>query len=231
MSRTLTSTGTTSSSLAAATAANEGEIAGLIAMPYLHRAFGDTSSRPRLLGAGSKTCTDNGIVLIVDDVRAGWRLDLQGSDHFFGFEADHLLLQGTRQRLERVGSLRKDPQGCLLRRYVHRLLLAHRSPVRCRHRHINKLRNHEDACGHMRRIGEGIMSGLEKVAANHGFHMVTTGEPSLFSHASCYDNNFKLHQEFVAETVKRGARRPPTTTTSPTWPKTQEDVDKYHRDS
>ena len=35
-----------------------------------------------------KLCTDNGIVLVIDDVRAGFRLDLAGSDHYYGFEAD-----------------------------------------------------------------------------------------------------------------------------------------------
>ena len=35
-----------------------------------------------------KLCDDNGIILIIDDVRAGFRLDLAGSDHYFGFKAD-----------------------------------------------------------------------------------------------------------------------------------------------
>ena len=35
-----------------------------------------------------KLCTDNDVVLIIDDVRAGFRMDLAGSDHYFGFQAD-----------------------------------------------------------------------------------------------------------------------------------------------
>ena len=70
------------------------------------------------------------------------------------------------------------------------------------------------------------MSGLEKVAANHGFHMVTTGEPSLFYMRLADDNNFKLHQEFVAETVKRGALMASHHNHFTNLAETQEDVDK-----
>ena len=35
-----------------------------------------------------KLCTDNGIVLAIDDVRAGFRLDNRGSAAYYGFEAD-----------------------------------------------------------------------------------------------------------------------------------------------
>ena len=70
-------------------AENEGEIAAFISTPYLHGNFYDN-----VLPADGywqkvrKLCTEKGIVLIVDDVRAGFRLDLAGSDHFYGFEAD-----------------------------------------------------------------------------------------------------------------------------------------------
>ena len=68
---------------------NEGEIAAFISTPYLHGNFIDN-----VLPAEGywqkvrKLCTEKGIVLIIDDVRAGFRLDIAGSDHFYGFEAD-----------------------------------------------------------------------------------------------------------------------------------------------
>lgn len=68
---------------------NKGEIAAVIAQPYMHGNFKDNE----LPADGywkkiRKLCSDNGTILIVDDVRAGFRLDLAGSDHYFGFEAD-----------------------------------------------------------------------------------------------------------------------------------------------
>ena len=35
-----------------------------------------------------KFCDDHGMVLIIDDVRTGFRLDIAGSDHYYGFKAD-----------------------------------------------------------------------------------------------------------------------------------------------
>ena len=70
---------------------NKNEIAALIAQPYDHGNFYDNSFPAE--GFWKKVreiCTKNEIVLIIDDVRAGFRLDLAGSDHFFGFEAAFL---------------------------------------------------------------------------------------------------------------------------------------------
>ena len=68
---------------------NDGEIAALIAQPYNHGNFADNSFPIKgFWQQVRQLCTEKGIVLIVDDVRAGFRLDLAGSDHYFGFEAD-----------------------------------------------------------------------------------------------------------------------------------------------
>ncbi|MDF3002599.1 MAG: Aminotransferase class-III, partial [Bacillota bacterium] len=65
------------------------EIAGIIAQPYAHgnfndNYFADTAYWQKV----RKLCDESGCVLIVDDVRCGFRLDLAGSDHYFGFQAD-----------------------------------------------------------------------------------------------------------------------------------------------
>jgi len=75
--------------LEAAVNENSGQIACLMATPYHHPVFEDN----KLPEEGywqkvRKLCTDHGIVLAIDDVRCGFRLDLAGSDHYFGFKAD-----------------------------------------------------------------------------------------------------------------------------------------------
>jgi hypothetical protein len=68
---------------------NRGQIAAVIGQPYMHGNFMDNELPAKgFWQAVRKMCTDNGTVLIVDDVRAGFRLDMAGSDHYFGFEAD-----------------------------------------------------------------------------------------------------------------------------------------------
>ena len=66
-----------------------GQIAAVIGQPYMHGNFADNELPAEGFWQGvRKLCDDNGTILIVDDVRAGFRLDLAGSDHYFGFEAD-----------------------------------------------------------------------------------------------------------------------------------------------
>lgn len=67
----------------------KGEIAGIIAQPYMHGNFADNFYPDE--GYWQKVrrlCDEQNVVLIVDDVRAGFRMDFAGSDHYFGFKAD-----------------------------------------------------------------------------------------------------------------------------------------------
>ena len=67
----------------------KGDVAALIAQPYDHGNFGDNRpANKEYWKSVREFCTKHGIVLIIDDVRTGFRLDLAGSDHFYGFEAD-----------------------------------------------------------------------------------------------------------------------------------------------
>ena len=70
-------------------AENKGQIAAVISQPYMHGNFVDnTFPKEGFWQKVRKLCDDNGTVLIVDDVRAGFRMDMKGSDHYFGFKAD-----------------------------------------------------------------------------------------------------------------------------------------------
>ena len=66
-----------------------GDVAALIAQPYDHGNFADNRCATKEFWASVRQfCDKRGIVLIIDDVRTGFRLDLQGSDHYYGFQAD-----------------------------------------------------------------------------------------------------------------------------------------------
>ena len=55
-----------------------------------------------------------------------------------------------------------------------------------------------------REKGLMLTNGLKDAAANNGFNLVVSGEPSLFYLRIANDDSMMLHQEWVAECVKRG---------------------------
>jgi glutamate-1-semialdehyde 2,1-aminomutase len=70
-------------------AEQQGEIAGVILSPFRHDAGHDSELPVEGFLAGVRElCDRNGIVLILDDVRAGFRLHLGGSGEFFGIRPD-----------------------------------------------------------------------------------------------------------------------------------------------
>ena len=187
-------------------AENEGEIAAFISTPYLHGNFFDN----QLPAEGywqkvRKLCTEKGIVLIVDDVRAGFRLDLAGSDHFYGFEADLICFCKAIANGWNVSAIcgkefLKSSMSALSFTGSYWLsAVPFAAGVAC----INKLKR-LDAPALFREKGLKVTEGLVSAARNNGFDLVVSGEPALFYLRIANDDTLFLHQEWVQECVKRG---------------------------
>ncbi len=185
---------------------NRGQIAGLIAQPYMHGNFVDN----QLPAAGywqavRRLCDEHGVVLIVDDVRAGFRLDLAGSDHYFGFEADLICFCKALANGYNVSALcgresLKDVVSSLS--YTGSYWMS-AVPFAAGIASLTKLRE-LDAPALFHRLGTELTTGLTSAAAEHGLHLVTSGAPSLFYLRLADDDSLMLHQEWVAECVQRG---------------------------
>ncbi|MHC4700179.1 MAG: aminotransferase class III-fold pyridoxal phosphate-dependent enzyme [Planctomycetota bacterium] len=185
---------------------NEGEIACFMSTPYWHPVFCDSV----LPGKGywdkvRKLCTDNGIVLAVDDVRCGFRLNLKGSDFHYGFKADLMCfckalgngwnfsaLCGVSELKEAVSSLM----------YTGSYWLS-AVPFAAGIATINKLKSIKgDEI--LKARGKQLTEGLRTVAASHGFDLAISGEPSMWYMRITNDDSLMLHQKWIAECVKRG---------------------------
>ncbi|MEG1548461.1 MAG: aminotransferase class III-fold pyridoxal phosphate-dependent enzyme [Clostridia bacterium] len=189
-----------------AIAENPGQIAAFISTPYMHGNFIENE----LPADGywqriRKLCTDNGIVLIIDDVRCGFRLDLAGSDHYYGFQADMIcfckalangwnvsclcgkdFLKGTVSAVSFTGSY-----------WMSAVPFA--AGIAC----INKMKAMDGANRHLA-LGKKITDGLQNVARKNGAKLIVSGEPSLFYLHLAMDESLLIHQEWIAEMVRRG---------------------------
>ncbi|MBQ3538159.1 MAG: aminotransferase class III-fold pyridoxal phosphate-dependent enzyme [Clostridia bacterium] len=185
---------------------NKGEIAAFISTPYMHGNYLDNSLPAD--GYWKKVrelCTENGTVLIVDDVRCGFRLDLAGSDHFYGFEADLICFCKALANGYNVSALcGKDS----LKNAVSSLsytgsywlsAVPFAAGIAC----INKMKE-LDTPKMFRELGLKLTDGLKEVATANGFNMVVSGEPSLFYLRLADDDSLFIHQDWIQECVKRG---------------------------
>ena len=183
-----------------------GEIAAVIGQPYMHGNFMDNQMPAEgFWQKVRKKCTEEGTVLVVDDVRAGFRLDLAGSDHYFGFEADLIcfckalangynvsalcgkeFLKNTISSMSYTGSY-----------WMSAVPFA--AGIAC----IEKMKR-IDCPRLLSDQGTKLKNGLIAAAQNYGYDLHVTGAPSLFYLRIADDPSLKLHQRWIAECVKRG---------------------------
>lgn len=186
---------------------HRGEIAALIAQPYRHGNFFDNElPEPGYWQAVRKLCDEHGVVLICDDVRAGWRLDLAGSDHFYGFEADLICFCKAIANGYNVSALcgkesLRDAVSSIT--YTGSYWMS-AVPFAAAIANITTLKE-IDAPQLFRELGTSLTAGLVDVARSHDYTLVASGEPALFYLRLADDDSLMLHQRWIAECVKRGA--------------------------
>ena len=174
--------------------------------PYMHGNFKDNE----LPAEGfwkklRKLCTDNSTVLVVDDVRAGFRLDIAGSDHYFGFEADMICFCKAIANGYNVSALcgkefMKNTISSMSYTGSYWLsAVPFAAGIAC----IEKMKR-LDCPRILIEKGEKLRRELIKKATDYGFDLHVSGIPSLFYLRIANDESLMLHQEWIAECVRRG---------------------------
>ena len=186
---------------------NPGEIACFMSTPYNHPIFVDNElPEDGYWQKIRKLCTDNGIVLAIDDVRCGFRLDNRGSDYYYGFKADLVCLCKALANGYNVSALcgidaLKEAASSIM--YTGSYWLS-AMPFAAAITNIEKLVKNNGA-KYMLEKGRKLTSGLREIGKLHGFDLVISGEPSMWYMRIANDDSLTLHQEWIGECVRRGA--------------------------
>lgn len=185
---------------------HEGEIACFMATPYHHPVFEDNRLPPE--GYWKKVralCDREGVVLAVDDVRCGFRLDVRGSDCHYGFEADiecfcKALANGWNVSAVCGKDSLKEAAGSVM--YTGSYWLS-AVPIAAAIACINKMRDIDSAriCTEK---GRKLTEGLVAAGKRHGYNLIVSGEPAMWFMREEGDDTMEIHQAWVAECVKRG---------------------------
>lgn len=184
----------------------KGQIACLIATPYHHPAMADNALPKKGYWKEIRDiCTNEGIVLIIDDVRCGFRLDVKGSDYYYGFKADLICFCKSLANGYNISALCGQE---FLKSYCSDVFYTgsywlSAVPMAAAIENIKQMVE-IDSANIVTKKGIKLTKGLEKVAIENGFNLIITGEPSMWYMRLDNDESGVIHQRWIAECVKRG---------------------------
>jgi len=188
-------------------AKNKGEIAGIISTPYHHPTFEDNEMPEE--GYWQKVenlCKNEGIVLIVDDVRAGFRLATGGSNEYFGFKPDLIAFCKAIANGYPISSLvgTKEMQSAASKVFHTGSYWFSAVPMAAAVATLREMKK-INAVKVMHEIGTKLTEGLKDLAKDHGYDMKISGHPSMPYLRITDDPTLMLHQQWCGECTKRGA--------------------------
>jgi glutamate-1-semialdehyde 2,1-aminomutase len=193
-------------SLEAAVIAAGNDLAGIIASPFKHDAFVDQEAPDPVYARRARAiCDERGALLIVDDVRAGFRLARDCSWSLVGVEPDLSCwgkaiangypisaLLGSDKAREAAGSL-----------YVTGSFWFAATAMAAGVATLDLIRD-SNYLEHTTSMGEKLREGLGKIARDNGFALRQTGPAAMPLVLFEDDPDFRVGYAWTSEMVKRG---------------------------
>ena len=181
------------------------DIAGFISSPCDHTVFTDnTLPAEGYWQQVESICRKNGIVIIVDDVRTGFRINLNGSNVEYGFTPD-LICFGKAiangyplAALAGSDALKQAAQDV----YFTGTQFFNAAPMAAAHATLLELQR-IDAVTQMNDFGNKWKDGLTRVAASHQYDLAVSGIPAM-PYLRLSNVPRKAHIAWIDECVKRG---------------------------
>ena len=184
---------------------NTNQIACFISSPYHHPVLKDNVlPEDQYWQKVESLCRQNGIVLIVDDVRAGFRINLAGSNVAYGFNPDLVCLGKAMgngypiSALVGADHLKKSAEAV----YFSGTQFFNAAPMAAAKATLLELKR-IDAVNKMEEFGNNLKSGLVKVAQENKFDLVVSGVPTM-PYFRLNNVDIRIHNSWIDECLKRG---------------------------
>lgn len=182
------------------------QIAGVIMTPFHHPTFADMEMpAPGFWQGVQKLCNDKGAVLIIDDVRCGFRLSVKGSQDYFGFEPDiSCYCKAIANGYTLSAAVGRDSlKNAAANVFLTGSYWNGAVPMAAALANI-KLLQKENGIAHMFKMGEMLMSGLIERGKAFGYEMIASGPASIPYIHFGNETNFMRMQTWSAEMTVRG---------------------------
>ncbi|MDG2113438.1 MAG: aminotransferase class III-fold pyridoxal phosphate-dependent enzyme [Actinomycetota bacterium] len=187
--------------------AHDGEVACFISSPYHHPAFADNELPADGYWATIEaTCRKAGVAIIVDDVRAGFRIDLAGSHTAYGFQPDLMCFGKALGNGHPMAALTGTDafRQAATDTFFTGTQFFNAAPMAAALATLDELEK-ADAANRITEIGEQLNAGLADVAASHDYDLAISGVPGMPYFRNAGEGGFARHSRWIAECVKRGA--------------------------
>lgn len=187
-------------------AENKGNIAAFISSPYHHPVYQDNQMPAEgYWEAVHKALKHEGIVSICDDVRAGFRIDMKGSNHHFGFEPDLTCYCKAIANGYPISALlgSDDMKEAAKSVFQTGSFWFSAAPMAAALACIKELQA-TDAPSMIRAKGEKLVAGLVDVSNSHGYDLRATGMPSMPFLRTEHEAGAKFHQALCGEVTCHG---------------------------
>jgi len=187
-------------------AENRGAVAGVILTPFRHEAFHNSEMpNPGFLQGVRKICDEEGLVFILDDVRAGFRLNLNGSGEYFGFQPDitcycKAIANGYPLA---AGLGREELRAAAEVVFFTGSFWTAVTPMVAAKATIEVLRD-EGGIAQMDAMGRRFREGLDQQARSLGLAITQSGPPAIPFMSFVNDAAFERNRLFCGECARRG---------------------------
>jgi len=186
--------------------AHHGDVAAIIVSPFRHDAFHDQELPVEgFLPGIRRLCDEQGIVLILDDVRAGFRLHLGGSGERFGVRPDLACYAKALANGYPLSACvgRAALQDAAERVYFTGSYFTSAVPMAAALACLREI-DASGAIAHMERMGLMLQRGLTAQAASHDLEIVYSGPPAIPFMSFKHDVKFGRSRSFAAACARGG---------------------------
>jgi len=194
-------------SVDAALAASADDVAAIVVCPFRHDAFHDQElPAPGFLPGLRERCDRLGAVLVLDDVRAGFRLHLGGSGEHVGVQPDLTCYSKAIANGYPLSAClgREALRDAATRVFFTGTYFPSAVPMAAALACLAELET-SGAIEHMAAIGTRLRHGLERQAAAHRLEVRYTGPPAMpFMTFVADEGSFERSRVFAATCAERG---------------------------
>ncbi len=187
-------------------AKHRGQVAGLILTPFHHPAFADSAlPTPEFIAAANRLCHEHGALLILDDVRCGFRLTVDGSHTLYGYTPDLAVYckalanghsisacvgrsphKAAASRVFLTGSYWNDPAPMAAALATLDIIARDNIPAR------------------LSALGQRFVAGFLSLGEKHGIRLISSGPPAMPYVRVADDPSFVRTQALCAAAVAHG---------------------------